>query len=141
MTNIVKRQNGVRNRLSPILDEFFNSPFLSMPQQSWPRVDIHSTEDNVTLDFELPGMSKDDIHVTIENNMLNVSGERRSEYDETDDGWVRREIAEGSFQRQFTLPTSVDPDSIKAEYKDGILRVKLDKKEEAKPKQIDVKVS
>lgn len=143
MTNLVKREpNGVRNRLfSPFLEDFFNIPLASWESSHWPRVDVRETTDEVTLLFEVPGMQKEDFDIQVENNRLIVSGERRMESDESEDGWIRREIATGSFQRQFTLPASIDQQSIQAEYKNGILRLKLAKREEAKPKQIEVKVS
>lgn len=142
MTNVVKRDNNVRNRwLSPLFDDFFSFPMASWENSFMPRVDIRETENELNLSFEAPGMKKEDLKVVVENNRLTVSGERKDEFEDSDEQWVHREISTGTFKRSFTLPNSVDPNSVNAEYKDGLLRVKLAKKEEAKPKQIEVNVS
>ncbi len=141
MTNLVKRENNVRNRLmSPFFEDFFNAPFFRAESSVWPPVDIRDTENELSMAFELPGMKKEDIKVTMERNRLIISGTRQREFDDSDEHWTHREITTGSFQRQFTLPDTINTDSVKAEYKDGVLRLKLAKKEEAKPKQIDVQV-
>ena len=106
-----------------------------------PRVNIRETENDVVLVFEVPGVEKNDIKVGIENGMLTVSGERKIEPANEQSGYVRNEILGGTFSRSFTLPDTVDTDKIEADYKHGMLTVKMARKEEAKPKQIEVKVN
>jgi HSP20 family protein len=89
----------------------------------------------------MPGLNKEDIKVWVENDVLSVTGERKAEKEEKEDAFVRREINSCSFRRSFTVPKTVDAKSIKADYKNGMLEIHLVKTEEAKPKEIEVKVS
>jgi HSP20 family protein len=106
-----------------------------------PPVDIYEDKDGVVLKAELPGMKKEDIDVRVENNVLTMNGQRKREQEVKEDGYFRSERAYGSFSRSFSLPTTVDVKKINASYKEGVLTVQLPKLEEAKPKQIDVKVA
>src|ERR1700681_3110247 len=105
-----------------------------------PPVDVYEDEHNVTLKIELPGIDEKDVDVRIENNTLTVHGERKFEKEEKEENYRRVERQYGSFTRSFTLPTTVDPESVTANYDKGVLKVKLSKKAEAKPKQIKVNV-
>ncbi len=127
------------------IDDFFNSffsPNCKVDHQVGfaPKVNILENKDNVTLTFELPGMEKGDIKVLVEDNQLTVSGERKLKDESEEDNLVRTEIRNGSFTRSFTLPDYVDPTNIQADYKNGLLEIGLPKKEESKPKQIEVSV-
>ncbi|MFI5071213.1 MAG: Hsp20/alpha crystallin family protein [Terriglobales bacterium] len=103
-----------------------------------PAVDVYEDEHNVTLKIEVPGIDEKDIDVRIENNTLTVHGERKFEKEEKEENFRRVERQYGSFTRSFTLPNTVDPEQVKANYEKGILKVSLAKKAEAKPKQIKV---
>jgi HSP20 family protein len=105
-----------------------------------PPVDIYEDEHNVTLKIEVPGIDEKDIDVRIENNTLTVHGERKFEKEEKEENFRRVERQYGSFTRSFTLPTTVDPDNVQADYEKGVLRIQLAKRAEAKPKQIKVNV-
>jgi HSP20 family protein len=105
-----------------------------------PAVDIYEDQDTFLLKLELPEMSKEDIRVNLNENVLSISGERRFENEDKRDGYHRVERSYGQFYRSFTLPPNVNTEAINAEYKDGVLRLSLPKKEEAKPKQISVNV-
>ena len=105
-----------------------------------PPVDVYEDEHNVTLKIEVPGIEEKDIDVRIENNTLTVHGERKFEKEEKEENYRRVESQYGSFTRTFTLPNTVDPDSVQADYDKGVLKIKLAKKAEAKPKQIKVNV-
>jgi len=105
-----------------------------------PPVDVYEDEHNVTLKIEVPGIDEKDIDVRVENNTLIVHGERKFEKEEKEENFRRVERQYGSFTRSFTLPTTVDTDSIQANYDKGILKIQLAKKAEAKPKQIKVNV-
>jgi HSP20 family protein len=105
-----------------------------------PPVDIYEDEHNITLKMEVPGIDEKDIDVRIENNTLTVHGERKIEKEEKEENFRRVERQYGEFTRSFTLPSSVDPGQVTANYEKGLLKIKLAKKAEAKPKQIKVNV-
>jgi HSP20 family protein len=105
-----------------------------------PAVDVYEDEHNVTLKIEVPGIDEKDIDVRIENHTLTVHGERKFEKEEKEENYRRVERQYGSFNRSFTLPNTVDAENISANYDKGILKIKLAKKAEAKPKQIKVNV-
>jgi HSP20 family protein len=105
-----------------------------------PPVDVYEDEHNVTLKIEAPGIDEKDIDVRIENNTLTVHGERKFEKEEKEENYRRVEREYGSFTRSFTLPNTVDPENVQANYEKGMLKIKLAKKAEAKPKQIKVNV-
>ena len=103
-------------------------------------MDVYEDEHNVTLKIEVPGIDEKDIDVRIENNTLTVHGERKFEKEEKEENYRRVERQYGSFTRTFTLPNTVDTENISANYDKGVLKIKLAKKAEAKPKQIKVNV-
>jgi HSP20 family protein len=105
-----------------------------------PAVDVYEDEHNVTLKIEVPGIEEKDIDVRIENNTLTVHGERKFEKEEKEENYRRVERQYGSFTRSFTLPSTVDAEGVTATYDKGMLKIKLAKKAEAKPKQIKVSV-
>jgi HSP20 family protein len=106
-----------------------------------PPVDIYEDEHNITLKLEVPGIDEKDIDVRVENTTLTVHGERKIEKEEKEENFRRVERQYGSFTRSFTLPSSVDSAQVSADYDKGVLKIKLAKKAEAKPKQIKVNVS
>ena len=105
-----------------------------------PAVDVYEDEHNVTLKLEVPGIEEKDIDVRIENNTLTVHGERKFEKEEKEENFHRIERRYGSFSRSFTLPNTVDPEQVNAEFENGVLKVRLGKRAEAKPKQIKVNI-
>ena len=105
-----------------------------------PAVDVYEDEHNITLKIEVPGIDEKDIDIRVENNTLTVHGERKFEKDEKEENYRRVERQYGSFTRTFTLPSTVDPENIQADYDKGVLKIRLAKKAEAKPKQIKVNV-
>jgi HSP20 family protein len=105
-----------------------------------PTVDIYEDQDAFLLKLELPEVNKDDIKVSLNENVLSISGERHFENEDKRDSYHRIERSYGQFYRSFTLPPNVNTESINAEYKDGMLRLTLPKKEEAKPKAISVNI-
>ncbi|HKM47159.1 MAG TPA: Hsp20/alpha crystallin family protein [Terriglobales bacterium] len=105
-----------------------------------PPVDVYEDEHNVTLKIEVPGIDEKDIDVRIENNTLTVHGERKFEKEEKEENYRRVERQYGSFTRTFSLPNTVSHDNVQADYDRGVLKIKLAKKAEAKPKQIKVNV-
>ena len=123
------------------LNRMFSDVYAETARAWVPPVDIFETENHeVVIKAEVPEVRKEDLKVTFENNVLTLSGERQSVENSTQDQFRRIERRHGSFTRSFTLPASVDAARISASYKDGVLTVRLPRREEAKPKSIDVNV-
>ncbi|MEJ7618067.1 MAG: Hsp20/alpha crystallin family protein [Pyrinomonadaceae bacterium] len=113
----------------------------SIVRGAWaPNVDIYENKDYIVIEAELPGMSRDDFDLTIENNMLTLRGERRFEKKDEKDTYHRVERSYGSFTRSFTLPQSLSSDGAAADYQNGVLRVVLQKREEVRPRRIRIGV-
>ncbi len=111
------------------------------PSGIWaPAVDIYETDNAIILEAELPGVNEKDIDVKVEDNILTVKGERKIENERKEENYYRMERYYGTFQRSFTLPSNIETNKIKADYKKGILKVEMPKKEQAKPKQIKIEV-
>jgi HSP20 family protein len=105
-----------------------------------PAVDIYENNDFVVVKAELPGVEKNLISVEVKDGILSLRGERKFEKEVKEESYHRIERSYGSFQRSFSLPVSVDQNKVTAQFNDGVLEVKLPKKEKAKPKQIQVDV-
>ena len=103
-----------------------------------PSVDIYENKDQIVLEAELPGMNQDDFDLSIENNVITLRGERKFEKTEETDNYHRVERSYGAFTRSFTLPQTVSSEGATAEYNNGVLRVTLPKREEAKSRRIQV---
>jgi HSP20 family protein len=128
------RINRLFGELTPMLEE-------TLPLTTWtPLCDIYETKKEVVLKMELPGLKKEDVKVSIENDVLQIFGERKFEEEIKKENFHRIELNYGDFLRRFTLPTYVDPAKISAEFKDGLLMIVLPKREEAKTKLVEVKV-
>ena len=127
-----------------LLTHFFDEPFNPLERRelvsdTWaPKVDIYDTKDAFIIKADLPGIDKNDIKVDVDGRLLTLRGERKIDTEEKDKSYYRHEMYYGAFERTFTLPEVVDPNLIKAEYKDGVLHLEVPKPEERKPKQITV---
>jgi HSP20 family protein len=106
-----------------------------------PPVDIYEDEHNIVLKLEVPGVKENELDIQLENNVLTVRGERKFEKEEKEENFHRVERRYGSFYRSFTIPNTVNSENVKASYDAGVLRIELEKRAEAKPKQIKVDVS
>ena len=104
-----------------------------------PSVDIYENKDQIVLEAELPGMKPEDVNISVENNVLTLHGERKFEKKDDNDNFHRVERSYGSFTRSFTLPPTVDANSADAVFENGVLRLTLAKREEAKPRRIEIK--
>ena len=131
---------NLRSEINRMFDEFAGrQPSRDVEQSTWyPMVDISETEEQITLRAELPGMKKEDIHLSVENNTLTISGEKKAEREEKNEQYHRVERTYGRFTRSFTLPVTVDSEKVKASYANGVLTLALPKVEAAKPKQIAI---
>jgi HSP20 family protein len=105
-----------------------------------PPVDIYEDDHQVTIQAELPGVEEKDLNITVENNVLTITGERKLENEENKENFHRIERSYGRFTRSFTLPSTLDTENINAEFNNGVLKIVLNKSEAAKPKQIKVGV-
>ena len=147
--------SGSLSRLDPFRDfskaqeqmnRFLEDAFLRRAGDSsltvWaPEVDIHETEDALVLEADLPGMEEKDLDIRVENNTLTIRGDRKFEKKVNEENYLRVERAYGSFSRSFALPHSIDAGSIQADYRNGVLTLRVPKREEAKPRQVKVNVS
>jgi HSP20 family protein len=134
-------------RLNSILDDAFSSwPFQTQENgaltSSWiPACDVFEDKDAVKIVAEVPGVAPEDVKISLEHNLLTIRGEKRQHAEEQTERVHRYERTYGSFERAFSLPTTVDPEKIAANYANGILTVTIPKAERARPREIPVKVS
>ncbi len=138
-------------KLQKDLDKLFRLPF-DLPNllegegedlgvsEWYPRMDVVEKDKEILVKMDLPGMEEKNINISVEGNILTISGERKMEKKEERENYHRIERLYGEFSRSLTLPNSVEVDKINAKYKNGVLEVSLPKKEEAKPKKISIKV-
>ena len=129
------------HRLSRMVDEAFASPWNGGGTigSAWvPSCDVYEDKENLKIVLEVPGVSADDVKLSVENQVLTIQGEKRQVAEETSERWHRYERTYGNFERMFTLPASVDVDLIQAKVENGLLTVTLPKAEKAKPRQIAV---
>ncbi len=140
--NPLKEVPVLQNRINRLFEDFFPETFIENTRGmagTWnPVVDIYDTADTTVIKADLPGLKKEDITINIEGNVLSLTGERNIEEEVKKENYYRRERAYGMFKREFTLPASVDHEKIKADFKDGVLKIEIPKPEEKKPKTITV---
>jgi HSP20 family protein len=139
---------SLQDRMNRLFDESYRSTQRGGTDDEWalggswaPAVDIYEQGTDIVLKAELPGVDPKDVDIRLENNVLSLRGQRKLESEVKRESYHRVERSYGTFSRSFTLPTVVDQASIKAEFKDGLLRLTLPKREEAKPKQIQINVA
>jgi len=143
LTSWPSEVSGFQREMNRLFDSFFHNGWQNEETALavWsPAVDITERVDEYRVQVELPGVNKNDVSITLESNILTIRGTKKQEKEEKGREYHRVERNYGSFQRSFTLPTSVKADKIDASFTDGILTVALPKAEESKPKQIEVKV-
>ena len=135
--------NAVQERVNRLFGDAYRAADDDvMRRGAWaPPVDIYESGNHeLVIRAELPDMSKDDIAITVENNTLTLSGEKKMDASIKEECCHRIERTYGAFSRAFSLPTTVDTGKVSADYKNGVLTIKLPVREEAKPKQIQVQV-
>jgi len=132
-----------QERMNRMLDASYGRPQEDLTRGAWvPAVDIYSNgQHELVLKAELPDMKEQEIDLTVENNTLTIRGEKKLDTEVAEDQFHRIERSYGSFVRTFALPPTVDAGKVSAEYKTGVLTVRLPLREEAKPKQIKVQVA
>ncbi|MCU0609606.1 MAG: Hsp20/alpha crystallin family protein [Chitinispirillaceae bacterium] len=135
------------NPIATLFDELENMwsggldlPGRELAGRSFPKVDITESDKGYQITADLPGLKKEEIKVSVEENTLTISGEKKREVEKKTDRYFHFERSFGSFSRSFTLPANVDSKNIEARYSNGVLELNLMKTEETKPKAIEVKV-
>ncbi len=148
MTRLTRTRNrnlsSLQNEIDRVFDRFFPSreddQERTSPQSVWrPRMDLIETDEAYRLHLDMPGMSRDELKISYQDNQLIVSGERKSAQTDEDEEFVRVERSFGQFRRSFSLPRTVDADNISATYDNGVLTVTVPKAETVKPRQIEIK--
>lgn len=130
----------MRDDMDRLFDVFFGTQPQTIDDLWRPSIDIEESNGNLMVKAEIPGMKKENIKVSVKEDMLTISGERKQENETRDKTYHRIERSYGQFQRMIRLPAEVDADKVKASYKDGVLSVTLPKPESMKPKHIDVEM-
>ncbi len=136
----------LQDRMNRLLEEGFpktrTQQYEGLFAGSWaPAVDIYEDDQGIVLKADLPDMDPKDVEVRIEDNTLYLKGERKMEQEVNENNYHRIERSYGSFARSFVLPHTVSPEKIAADYKNGVLKITMPKREESKPKQIKVNVN
>lgn len=148
MTSLIRwspRPDVLRTHMSRLFDDAFNDFLAPVAGRedtragAWmPAVDIRETADSLVFHAELPGMTKDQVELTLENNILTLKGERQFERDEERESYHRIERGYGTFNRTFALPANVKTDDVKASFDNGVLTIELPKIDEAKPRRVQI---
>ena len=134
---------SIQQEMNRLFGTFFDSPAGGNGGRlrRWiPAMDLVEESDHYVLRADLPGLNEDDVKVELEDNVLTISGERRSEHEDKKEGYYRIERASGGFSRSLTLPEGVDSDSVHANFDKGVLEVSIPKPEERKPRRVAIRV-
>ena len=135
---------AIQERFNRMFNVTFSRAFgdEELTTRAWaPPVDIFETDNNLVLKAELPGVDPKEVEVRVEDSTLYLKGQRNFEREVKEENYHRIERSYGSFTRTFALPSSIDPEKVAAEYKDGVLTLTMPKREEARPKTIKINVS
>lgn len=132
--------NARRREMDRFLDRFFGQTSQNQPMIWAPEVDVRETADELQVAVDLPGLSPEDVSVTVENGVLSISGEKKQEIQEGKEeaNYHLFERRYGRFERSFTLPRSVQADQVKANFQNGVLTIRLPKTQEAKPRRVQI---
>jgi HSP20 family protein len=140
----VRELNTIQSEMNRLFSTFFDSPAPggSAPAvRRWiPAMDLVETDDDFVLRADLPGLSEDDVHIELEDNVLTISGERKAEHEERREGYYRVERSSGTFSRSLTLPEGVNADAVTASFNNGVLEVRVPKPEQRKPRKVAISV-
>ena len=139
----VRELSSLQHEMNRLFGSFFDTPAgvstVGGAQRRWiPAMDLVEGEDAYVLRADLPGLGDDDVKIELEENVLTISGERRSEHEERAEGLRRVERAYGSFSRPLTLPSGIDADKIAAAFTDGVLEVRIPKPAERTPRRVQI---
>jgi HSP20 family protein len=139
----VRELNTLQSEMNRLFNNLFDAPLPNggTGVRRWlPAMDLVETDDDFVLRADLPGLSEGDVNIELEDNVLTISGERKSAHEENKQGYHRVERASGSFSRSLTLPEGVDPEAIEAGFDNGVLEVRIPKPQERKPRKVAISV-
>lgn len=140
----VRELGSLQHEINRLFGGFFEQPAGQAgnggaTQRQWiPAMDLVETDGAYVLRADLPGLGADDVKIELEENVLTISGERRTQHERRSDGYYRFERASGAFARQLTLPAGVDGDGIEAKFSDGVLEVRIPAPEQPKPRRVTI---
>jgi HSP20 family protein len=137
----LRELGSLQNEMNRLFNTVFDTPSPSNAGtlRRWmPAMDLVESGDHFVLRADLPGMSEEDVKIEFEDGTLTVSGERKAEHEEKEEGYYRVERAFGSFSRTLTLPTGIDADAVSASFDRGVLEIRIPKPEESKPRRIEI---
>ena len=131
--------SSLQTEMNRLFNAAFDTPGGNGGRRRWmPAMDLVETDEHFVLRADLPGMTESDVNIELEDNVLTVSGERKSEHDERRDGFYRVERSFGSFSRSLTLPKGIDAEGVTAGFENGVLEVRVPKPEQRKPRKIAI---
>jgi HSP20 family protein len=142
----VRELNSLQSEMNRLFNTFFDTPTTTGngggggPRRWVPSMDLVETDSHFVLRADLPGLSEGDVAIELEDNVLTVSGERKAEHEEKNEGFYRLERSFGQFRRSLTLPDGVDAGGISARFDKGVLEVRIPKPEERKPRRVAIQV-
>jgi len=134
--------SSLQDDMNRLFNTFFDTPTAGNGTvRRWiPAMDLVEAEDHFVLKADLPGLAEDDVHIDVEGDVLTVSGERKAEHEDKQEGYVRVERSYGSFRRSLTLPEGVDADAVTASFDRGVLEISIPKPEQRKPRRVAIQV-
>ncbi len=131
---------GLQNEMNRIFSDYFGAASETTISTLTPAMDLVDTKDSVKIKVELPGMTKDDVDISLKDDTLTIKGEKKRVKEEEDENRYYVERSFGTFSRTLTLPSKVNPESVEARFREGVLEINLPKAEEAKVKEIQIQV-
>jgi HSP20 family protein len=137
----MRELTSLQSEMNRLFNTVFDTPQATGGMRRWvPAMDLVETKDHFVLRADLPGLAEEDVKIEVEDHLLTVSGERKAEHEEREEGFYRMERAFGSFSRSLTLPKGVNADAVSASFDRGVLEVRIPKPEQAKPRRISISV-
>jgi HSP20 family protein len=137
----LRELNSLQSEMNRLFNTVFDAPSSSQGSvmRRWvPAMDLVEAGDHFVLKADLPGMSEEDLSIEFEDGTLTVSGERKNEHEEREEGYLRVERSFGAFSRSLTLPKGIDADAVTASFDRGVLEIRIPKPEERKPRRIEI---
>ncbi|MGH2943046.1 MAG: Hsp20/alpha crystallin family protein [Solirubrobacteraceae bacterium] len=142
----IREIDTLQGEMNRLFSSFFDTPTTrggnGAATRRWlPAMDLVETGEHFVLKADLPGLTQSDVNIEVENDVLTVSGERRTEHEEKHEGFYRLERATGAFSRSLTLPEGIDAEAVRATFDNGVLEVRIPKPVQAKPRRVQIGVS
>jgi len=135
----LRELSSLQTEMNRLFNAAFDAPAGGNGGRRWtPPMDLLETESHFVLRADLPGMTESDVAIELEDNVLTVSGERKTEHEDKREGFYRVERSFGRFSRSLTLPKGIDPEAVTARFENGVLEVRVPKPEERKPRKIAI---